>query len=258
MPALGMLWLLAVLPGATPASTDESLAVTVLELNGRLGASRAALEAAVRQGLEVARLPLVEAGAPATYAVSGEIWRTAGSLRVRLRLARAADGLLLATEENECDVGDCEVEELARLSARELVRTTLGRRPTGLPGRGGEPRSAAFPATPPGNARSASVAAPLLRPRREPAARHIWPLFVAGAGVASAGAGVFLLKIHDDCAGRNCSYRLDTRAGGVLALGAGLALASLGAVFAIYDASFAQPPLALGAGASGLWIQGAF
>jgi hypothetical protein len=245
---------------AAPAS--ETIALVPLELSGSVNVSRADLESAVMKGLAVAGRPvvapedaaaraakgngemacqsaacwsrlgtLVEAG----YVVAGRAARNGASFEVSFRLVRAADGTTLASEDNQCEVADCSIAELARRSARELVRQTLGR---DAPARVAmvQPR-----------------VVPEVRATPEPAPprwrKLLWPAVAVGA--ASAAVGVWLIAIHghcvDDVAGE-CPTLRKTRVGGIAALAGGAALAGTAVYFLLRDDSGARVAVGLGPG----------
>jgi hypothetical protein len=168
----------------------------------------------------------------AAYLVRGAVTRAEASFRVKFQLVRAADGTAIATEENQCEVADCSVAELARRSARELVRQTLGRVETS---------AAQAPA-----AVAATAEAP----------RPLWPALLIGAGAATAGAGVVLWTLHGDCSGDRCARLYDTFWGGLAVVGVGVAAATVGVVYLVRGPGEAR--VAIGIGPSGLTASGRF
>jgi len=256
---------------ARGSAAEERIALLPLDLGGDLGASRPDVEAAVARGLAIAgravmspddaaarartaqaeiecRTPAcwgrVGAVTEAAYLVGGSVGRAGGSFHVKFQLVRAADGSTLATEENECEVADCSVAELARLSARELVRQTLGPVPAA--------------------ATSATAAAPHSGDERREGTRAWWPPVAVGVGVASIAGGVFLLKLHGDCVqsvapGEACRDKYSTLPWGLITVGTGAALATLGVVYLVRDVA-GRPVVSLApaVGAGALGVAGRF
>lgn len=157
---------------AAPAAAvnGDKIAVLPLEIIGEVPAGRPALEAAVTKGLVVtgaavtigpevatllsragARVACVDPGCwiaagralGARHLIAGVVERKAGQFQVEFRLIDAAvgQGRIVMTEANHCDVADCSVAELCRLTVNELARAGLPRAVAGSP--------AAAAATPP-------------------------------------------------------------------------------------------------------------
>jgi hypothetical protein len=260
---------------AQPVRADRSrIAVLPLEIAGDITASRVALEEAVAKGAAVAGQPLVPAEAvagylatgataacqvpacwmavgkavAASYLLAGSVERADGMFRARFRLVQASDGLVLGSEESECEEDDCSVAELCRLTAREIVRKILGPSPSGS-------RPPSDPALVPSAAggdpvedrthvqelEAASEPA-LARPRADlPLWRRVGPPVAIGAGVIAIATGAFLVKGDGACAEytlnkdgeRVCDKLKDTLGWGVGVLGAGAALVATGLVFTI-------------------------
>jgi hypothetical protein len=231
------------------ADAGERLALLPLDLGNGLAGSRVDLQAAVVRGLAAIGRPVIgpedaagRAGAP--YLVSARMERTAALFRVSLRLLRAADGSVVATEENTCEVADCSLAELARRSARELVRQTLGRPEA--------PAVVAAPAAP------EIVTAPVPPPPAPPRAKHrVWPAVILGVGAAAAGLGAVLIKVDGDCtdAGR-CSNFYNTLWPGVAAVGLGLTAVTVGGIYLWHDLWGSEAAVALSPG--GLVVSGRY
>jgi hypothetical protein len=240
---LGTLAVLCALSG--PALAAESIVLMPLDLSGGLEASRADLEAAVTKGLAVAGRPVIppdETGARGTYVVSGAVGREGSTFTASFKLVRTSDKQTLNTQENHCDLADCSVAELARRSARELVRQTLGR-PLDVP--------PAPPEPPPAKA-----------PPDSASSRPAW----LGAGAIAAGAvaigvGVYLININHRCTGstmpmHSCKYQNTTLAGGIASVAGGAAAAALGVYLLVHDDGKAS--VAVGVRPSGVVVAGRF
>jgi hypothetical protein len=185
---------------ATPPTVGNRIAVLPLEIIGDVPAGRPALEAAVAKGLVIAGVPVtigpevgtaLNAGGARVACVDPACWVAAGRalgarhliagvverkgpvFQVEFRLVDAAtgQGREVMKEANHCDVADCSVAELCRLTVHELARAGLSRP-------------------------SAPVAAPTpapAAPSAVPAAAATGASEVAGAGPATppaAGAAV--------------------------------------------------------------------
>jgi hypothetical protein len=233
----------AVCLAAVPALAAESIVLMPLELTGGLESNRADIESAVTKGLAVAGRPIIppdETGVRGAYVVSGTVGREGSVFSATFRILRKADNHELGTQENHCDVVDCSVAELARRSARELVRQTLGR-PID------EPRSEPPPqkAAPPDTASS--------RPT----------LLGAGAialGAAAIGAGVYLVAIDGRCtsavAMHTCKNQNATLAGGIASIAGGAAVGALGIYLLVHDDG--KSSVAVGLRPAGIAVAGKF
>ena len=226
-----------------PALAAESIVLMPLELSGGLEANRADIESAVTKGLAVAGRPVIppdETGARGAYVVSGAVGREGATFSARFRLLRKADNHELGTQENHCDVADCSVAELARRSARELVRQTLGR-PIDEPRVDSSPQKAPPPDTAPS------------RPT----------LLGAGAialGAAAIGAGVYLVAIDGRCTttvpGHTCMKHNATMAGGIASIAGGAAAGALGIYLLVHDDG--KSSVAVGVRPAGVVVAGRF
>jgi hypothetical protein len=234
-----------------PVRAAENIVLSPLELSGGLEPNRADIEGAVVKGLAVAGRPvLVAADAQGTYVVSGSVARDGTSFKVTFHLLRTADNFTLNRQENNCDVADCSVAELARRSARELVRQTLGR-----PAEGGSLPPAAVAGTTGGGGggEESTVARP----------RLLGGLAVA-AGAVALGVGVYLVVIDGQCAssampGHTCAKLNSTLAGGIASIAGGLAAAAGGAYLLIRDGSRSGgATVAVGVRPAGLLVAGRF
>jgi hypothetical protein len=237
----GTLVLLSAL--SAPALGAETIVLMPLELTGGLEGSRADIEAAVAKGLAVAGRPVVppdETGARGSYTVSGTVGRDGSTFTASFRLMRVTDRATLNTQENHCDVADCSVAELARRSARELVRQTLGR-PVDQP----RPEPPPVKMPPPDTSSS--------RPT----------LLGAGAialGAAAVGAGVYLIAIDHRCtspvAMHTCKYQNTTLAGGIASVAGGVAAGALGLYLLLHDDG--KTAVAVGLRPTGVVVAGRF
>jgi hypothetical protein len=228
---------------AAPAAAAENILLTPLELSSGLEGSRADLEAAVVKGLAVAGRPvLTDANARGTYVVSGSVAREGTTFSASFRLVRTADRSILNTQENHCDMVDCSVAELARRSARELVRQTLGRA-TDEPG----------PVPPP----EKPVAPPPDSASTRPTALGVTAIV---AGVAAVGVGIYLAAINDDCrnpkAGHMCKAFNQTLAPGIASIAGGVAAGVLGVYLLVHDDG--KSTVAIGVRPAGLVVAGRF
>jgi hypothetical protein len=177
--------LAAVCALAGPAAAAETIVLMPLELSSGLEGSRADLESAVAKGLSVAGRPVVppaDPGARGTYVVSGSIGREGTTFTASFRLVRSSDRATLNTQENHCDMVDCSVAELARRSARELVRQTLGR-----------------PSEEPAPPAVAPVKPPPAPPDSSSSGTGRLGVGAIAAGVAAIGVGIYLVDINDRC-----------------------------------------------------------
>jgi hypothetical protein len=265
-------------------AAEDAIAVLPVEITGKLAASAGDLQDAVRKGLAISKRQVVGPDEPAAFRVSAQVMRVGKVFRVRLTLIRVADGVTIATENNDCDVADCSVAELVRLSARELVRQTIGRGPVDGPatstGPAGSPpgfASGAVPAdaAPSGGGASATGEAPGARasaagagprpgtsparthgadneqasaertrstaPARERPALPVLPLLGVGAGATAVGAGIAMLKVHDDCYRADCDDVYDTKIAAFALLGAGAVTTVVSALWLGAAAAPARP-----------------
>jgi hypothetical protein len=263
---------------SAPVGGNEGIALVPIDVSSAVNVRREDLESAVMKGLAVAGLPMVASedararaeeaktelscqsaqcwsrlGAltNAGYLVSGSAMREGDTFRVQFRLVRASDGRTLASEDNRCDVADCSVAELARRSARELVRQTLG-----LAG-----ASATSEPAPPGAPPMASTAPPVQAdvpaPAETPRRRWVWPV-LAGAGVAGVAAGVALIAID----GKQVPFRGGTfqhgLAYGLAAIGAGVVLGGVSLFYILKDGGEQRSQVAVGIGPMGISAAGRF
>ena len=239
---------LAVLCVAAPAFAAESIVLMPLELSSGLEGSRADLEGAVVKGLAVAGrmvVPPAESGTRGTYVVSGSIGREGTTFTASFRLVRSADRQTLTTQENHCDMVDCSVAELARRSARELVRQTLGR-PSDEPA----PVAPPPPKVPPPPPDSGSG---------RPTALGVTAI---AAGAAAVGVGIYLLAVDGDCrnprAGHMCKYFNQSKAAGIATIAGGAAAGALGIYLLVHDGGQSGTTVAVGARPAGLVVAGRF
>jgi hypothetical protein len=186
--------------GAAPAPSGR-VAVLPLEIIGDVPAGRPALEAAVAKGLVVAGMPvtigpdvgitLSAAGARvacvdpacwiaagralgARHLIAGSVERKGAVFQVEFRLVDAAAGAgrEVLKEANHCDVADCSVAELCRLTVHELARSGLSRPTAPAVATTAAPAPAATPA----------------RPSTPPVATASAPVAREGAGFPASGA----------------------------------------------------------------------
>jgi hypothetical protein len=254
-----------------------------------MSVSRADLESAVMRGLAVAGRPLVapaDATARAARAAQNVScrdaacwarlgtaleagWLVAGSavkkdarFRVTFQLVRATDGSVVASEDNNCEVADCSIAELARRSARELVRQTLGRGRPALAAP--EQGRAVEPPTPP-EVTVTEEPAPDPADDRRRRIRRIFAFGALGTGaLAIAGGVVALVAFPDECIQRvqptnRCLDSRDyqpTRVGGIVAIAGGAVASAVGAYLLISDRRGAS--VAVGVGPGNLSIAGRF
>lgn len=270
----------------TAAARADSIAVLPLEIGVRSGVSREDLHEAVLKGLAVAGRPVVALEDPevtamptgekppcaspacwaelgrrvgAAYVVGGAVARTNTAFRVSLRLVRTSNGTTLAREENQCDVGDCSLAELVRLSARELVRQTLGRKMEEAPVAAPAARAvaAARVATPPAPIEpvaAVKVAASSIDARPRTDTRRVAGWVMTAAGAFGVAAGVFLLARDGDCSGSGCYRVYDTKMMGWTFVGAGAIASTIGG-WLVYRSSSA---VTVGAAPGTLWLAGHF
>jgi hypothetical protein len=263
---------------SAPVNGSEGIALVSIEVSNGVNVKREDLESAVMKGLAVAGRPMVTAddakaraeegkselacqSAPcwsrlgrltnAGYLVSGSAVREGDNFRVQFRLVRASDGSTLASEDNKCEIADCSIAELARRSARELVRQTLGRAGEG-PVAEPAPPGAPLMVRPIAVQASVDGAPPPEASRR----RWVWPV-LAGLGIAGIGAGVGLIAIDD----KNIPWREGKQftnglPWGLTAIGAGLALGGV----ALYNilADGGDQAVAVGIGPAGITATGRF
>jgi hypothetical protein len=244
---LATLGLLCLLSGRAFAA--ETILLLPLELSGGLDGSRADLEAAVAKGLAVAGRPVVRPDdvSSGTYVVSGSIAREGSTFSASFLLVRSSDKVVVNSQANNCDVADCSVGELARRSARELVRQTLGR-----------PLDAKAPPV---------VVSPIVTPAPNAEVPSSRPTTLAAmslaAGAVAVGAGVYMIAVDDHCSstvkGRTCKRLNTTLAGGIAAVAGGVAAGALGVYLLVRDDSKSGgPSLAIGVQPSGLSLAGRF
>jgi hypothetical protein len=278
----------AALPAAAAGSAPagDGIALVPLEVSGGMVVSREDLESAVIRGLAVAGRPVLPSAAAAQrvasgngaldcsspacwsklgaltnagYLVSGSAARDGQSFRVRFRLVRAADGTTVASEDNSCEVADCSVAELARRSARELVRTTLGR--------SGEVRVAQAPSV-------EKIAAPLAAPAVQRAAlpaqtspevghnRWVWPVLAGVGGLAVATGIVFIAIDNKDTKTLKDPVPMgkvfSTAPHGVACIAGGVILAGISTYYIIHDGGDRGARVALGIGPTGISAAGRF
>jgi len=232
---------------ASPAWAAESIVLMPLELSSGLEGSRTDLESAVAKGLAVAGrmvVPPGDPGARGTYVVSGSIGREGTTFTASFRLVRTADRQTLNTQENHCDMVDCSVAELARRSARELVRQTLGRPSEEPPPVAPPPK---IPPPPPDNGSG------------RPTALGVTAI---AAGAAAVGVGIYLITLDGDCnnprAGHTCKYFKETKAAGIATIAGGAAAGALGLYLLLHDGGQSGTTVAVGARPSGLIVAGRF
>jgi hypothetical protein len=280
----------AALPAAAAGSapSGDGIALVPLEVSGGMVVSREDLESAVIRGLAVAGRPVLPSAAAAEraasgngaldcsspacwsrlgaltnagYLVSGSAARDGQSFRVRFRLVRAADGTTVASEDNSCEVADCSVAELARRSARELVRTTLGR--------AGEVRVAQAPSVekvtgpvgPPAVQRSAPPPQPSPEVGRK---RWVWPVLAGVGGLAVATGVVFIALDHKQISTLKDPPPdmkvpvFNSAAYGVAAVAGGVILAGIATYYIIHDGGDRGSRVALSIGPTGLSAVGRF
>jgi hypothetical protein len=263
---------------SAPAAS-EGIALVSIDVSTGVNVKREDLESAVMKGLAVAGRPMVtpdDAKARAAegktdlicqsaqcwtrlgaltnagYLVAGSAVRDGDSFRVRFRLVRASDGSTLASEDNACEVADCSVAELARRSARELVRQTLGRAGESAaldPAPRGAPPTAVIPP-----AVQADRPMPMETPRR----RWVWPV-LAGVGAAGIAAGVVFMvtdnKTIPGLGGRRLDHGL---LWGPIAVGAGAILGGVSLYYILRDSGDQGSQVAVGLSPVGLTAAGRF
>jgi hypothetical protein len=253
--------LAACLLAANPAAAAETIAVMPLELSSGLDVGRADLEAAVQRGLAVAGRAIVDPGARPTYVVTGSVTRDGANFRVGFRLVRSADNAVLSTQQNHCEASLCSVAELARRSARELVRQTLGRPGEATPPPP-PPPPAAVTAPPISAPPPAAVATTPPPPDEAPPARSkLFPAIGLAASALLVGTGVYLTVVDSRCTSdppgdRTCPRLNDTRAGGIAAIAGGAVLGAVSIYFLAFDSRGRS--VALGLTPTGLTAAGRF
>jgi hypothetical protein len=280
------LFLTLVLASGVAAAAEEpdsgGIALVPIEVSSGVDVKREDLESAVMKGLAVAGRPVVnpeDAAARvaqgkgelacqsaqcwsrlgvltrAGYLVAGSVAREGKNFRVQFRLVHAADGATVSSEDNQCEVGDCSVAELARRSARELVRQTLGRAsedhrqpdpiPPGVP-------AVAVP-TPP-----AVQATPEPLPPAPVEHHWVWPA-LAGVSAIGIAAGAGLIAVDQTSipgvSGKNFDHGL---AWGLVAIGAGVALGGVSTYYIFKENAEQSPQVALRIGPGSLSLTGRF
>ena len=293
----------------------DRIAVLPLEILGEVPAGRPALEAAVAKGLVVTGRPVMvgpdvgtmlgQAGARVTcvdpgcwiaagralgarHLIAGMIERKASIFEVEFRLVDAAQGRVVMSQVDRCDVADCSVAELSRLTVLELVRAGLpqntGRSPASAMG---IPAPLPVPAPLGPSKTNAALQGPdnasamrgssdgMRRPPSQPladadlggttsksmtsddSASTGWPTWVPVAsivtGVAAGAVGGYLLYLDGLCkVDARCDHKYKTFWGGIATAGAGAILVAGGIVVAVVggddDAANAGTGLAIGPG----------
>jgi len=245
-PRLAALAILCAL--AAPAVAAENIVLMPLELSSGLEANRADLEAAVVKGLAVTGRPVVppadSANARGTYVVSGSVGKEGTTLTAQFRLVRVSDRQEVNRQENHCDMVDCSVAELARRSARELVRQILGRPEEAAP----EPPPLK-PAPPPPDSGSSGMGR--------------LGVGAIAAGAVAIGVGIYLVAIEGGCSsstrpGHMCKYENATLAGGIASIAGGVAAGALGIYLLVRDDGPGGTSVAIGARPSGVVVAGRF
>jgi hypothetical protein len=260
------------------AGRGSGIALIPIEVSG-LNVPQEALETAVMKGLAVAGRPMVKPEdtvaraaeaktdvacqsaqcwsrlgslTHAGYLVSGSAAREGDSFRVRFRLVSAADGSTVASEDNQCEVADCSVAELARRSARELVRQTLGRAGEV---HAGEPSSAVPIAAP---APAPVRLEPDSGPPPPPPSQHrwVWPVLAGVSAVAIAG-GAWLIVADGEKAPFIDKQIDHGTVWGLVAIGAGVVVGGLSAYHILGDSEHGAS-VAVGIAPNGLWAAGRF
>jgi hypothetical protein len=236
---------------ATPAWAETRIAVAPVQVPPGLPIAREEVDAAIQRGIETAGHLVVAAdqvasrarqatvelacrtpacwttlagAAGAAHVVVGSVVRRGTTLHVQLRLLEGATGESVSSEENQCAASECALGDLVRLSARELVRRTLGvkRAPRA---EAASPAAVAPPRVVPPAAPVVEVAASA--PRRAP----VWTLVAIGSGLACLAAGAALVSLDGANADRGGVHTHTTRGNGFAAIGVGLALSGVGARF---------------------------
>jgi hypothetical protein len=266
-------------PPAGEADT-AGIALVPIQVSG-VDVKREDLESAVMKGLAVAGRPVVNpddaaarvaqgkgdlacqsaqcwsrlgALTRAGYLVAGSVVREGDNFRVRFSLVHAADGRTVSSEDNQCEVADCSVAELARRSARELVRQTLGRAsddhkqpdpiPPGLP--------------------AVSVPPPAVHATAEPLPpapvqhRWIWPT-LAGVSAAGIAAGAYLIAADQtDIPGLGNRQFDHGLLWGLVAIGSGVALGGVSTYFIFKESTEQSGQVALRIGPGSVSLAGRF
>ncbi len=277
------------LANAQPALAAERVAIAPLELSGNLLAGREELEAAARKGLALSGRDVVGADevAPkvmahttgcrddrcwaqlgeevgATHIIVGSAKKSGATFSVSVRMIEVLGARGIATENNRCDIADCSLAELLRLSVRELGRQTLGRDGQATPPMPSLVASAA-PA-PAVAAPSSAIASPPGGHAAAPTGRSgadVWPLFVVGTGVLAIGTGAYLVTLDGDCAqrlgGGDCKDFYNTNVAGWALVGAGVVAGAVGLVLYLRDGDpSSQVQVSLLAGPAGAALVGRF
>jgi hypothetical protein len=266
-----------------PAEADGTgIALVPIEVSSGVDVKREDLESAVMKGLAVAGRPVVNPADAAArvaqgkgelacqsaqcwsrlgaltragYLVSGSVAREGKNFRVQFRLVHAADGSTVSSEDNQCEVGDCSVAELARRSARELVRQTLGR--------ASEDRQQPD-AIAPGLPAVAVPAPPVVQATSEPVAvgpaphRWVWPM-LAGVSAAGIAAGAYFIAADDtEIPGGNHRKFQHGLLWGLVAIGSGVALGGISTYYIFKESAEQSPQVALRIGPGSLCLTGRF
>ncbi len=253
------LWL-----AAGPAAAEERMAVLPVQVSGGVTASRTALEAAVVTGVEALEWPLVRPSerdkclpaanvtlpctTPAcwaalgravdvTYFVAMDLEKKAGSFVAHGKVYRADTGRALGTHEERCLAADCSIAELARSTARELVRQTLGRYRV--------VEAAPPPVTPPPPVvvpvPLAAPVAPVVPAGPPPKRSVALPAAIGAVGIGAIVGGIYLISIDGKCAARfsdgtACKDRLAALYFGLPTLALGVAAVTVSTVWLWRDA----------------------
>jgi hypothetical protein len=273
-------------PSAAPAPANR-IAVLPLEIIGDVPAGRPALEAAVAKGLVVAGVPvtvgpevgttLTAAGARvacvdaacwiaagralgARHLIAGVVERKGPVFQVEFRLvdASAGAGREVLKEANHCDVADCSVAELCRLTVHELARSGLSRpsgpvaatptvpvladkTPTPAPapiatdGTSRFPSSGAPPSTSDLSGWSSPTEVSATAAPATPFFPRWFPVAAVVGGVVAGGIGGYLIYQDGKCTkepalGHMCKKNYRTLAGGVASVAGGAILVATGIV----------------------------
>lgn len=234
---------------AAPAAAAENIVLMPLELSSGLETHRADLEAAVVKGLAVSGRPVVapadSANARGTYLVTGNVGKEGTTFTARFWLTRTSDRREISTQENHCDMVDCSVAELARRSARELVRQTLGRPSDEVALEPTPPRT-----PPPPDTGSSSGMGRL-------------GVGAIAAGAVAIGVGIYLVAIDGRCStsppmGHMCKAHNVTLAGGIASIAGGVAAGALGVYLLVRDDGPEGTSVAIGVRPSGVVVAGRF
>jgi hypothetical protein len=276
----------AAVAAEVPASEADTagIALVPIEVSSGVDVKREDLESAVMKGLAVAGRPVVnpeDAAARvaqgkgelacqsaqcwnrlgvltrAGYLVSGSVAREGKNFRVQFRLVHASDGSTVSSEDNQCEVGDCSVAELARRSARELVRQTLGRASADERKQPADPVLPGVPAVavpPP----PAVQATPEPLPQQSVQHRWVWPV-LAGVSAAGIAAGAWFIAADNTAipglGGKQFDHGL---AWGLTAIGAGVALGGVSTYYIFKESAEQSTQVALRIGPGSLSLAGRF